>query len=194
MHSALPSRIAQSYGRALADAELLDQRRSIALMESLAEDLAERMKEGDTPALRFVASKLSADALQALQDGAVGDAHAKLTKLAEMLEKGAEADGSRDKLFTMADRIGARRDAAWATKLQRSQVINAMDLHAMFSLVLRRAQASLGEAAAVTLAELIGESVGDPNGGHGTGAATLAAVTIEAQTVNGGPTNGNAAS
>lgn len=187
LSSKLPSRIAESYQHALADPTLLDQGRSIALMEALAEELAERIKNGDTPELRLQASRLAEDAFTALSDGRAGDARARLKELLELLEHGSEGDQARDRLFAMADRIGARRDAAWATKLQRSQVVNASDIALMLGMLLQRARTRWGEAQARELAEMFEGLLGNVSGTPGPGVAALAAVTVEAQTVGAKP-------
>jgi hypothetical protein len=193
MQSKLPSRIAESYQRGLDDATLLDQRRSIALMESLAEELAERLRDGDTPELRRVAGLMCRDAATLLERDDPKGGLAKVKRLAELLEAGVDADGAREKLFSMADRIGSRRDAAWTTKLQRIQVMNANDVALLFGMLLQRARTFWSEDHARQLAEMLESLLEGASAGPGRGERALAAIPIEGQTVNGG-LNGNAAS
>jgi hypothetical protein len=192
MQSKLPSRLAESYQRGLADGSILDQRRSIALMEAVAEDLAERIKTGDTPEIRRAASLMARDAQTLLESGDVKEARAKVKRLVLLLEQGVEGDAGRDKLFSMADRIGTRRDAAWTTKLQRIQVMNAQDVATMLGLVLLRSRAKWGDEQARQLAEMFEALLSDRPAVPGRGDLALAAITVEGQTVNGG-TNGNTA-
>jgi hypothetical protein len=192
LHTALPSRLAESYARGLEDATLLDQRRSVALMEALVEEMAHRIRTGETPEMVQAASDLANSALLLLIGGDTAGAGKLMQRLATLLHEGLVTQASHDKLFTMADRVGSRRDAAWTTKLQRIQVMNANDVATMLGLVLLRARAKWGEDRARELAELFENLLNDAPAGTGRGDVALAAITVEGQTVNGG-TNGNAA-
>lgn len=185
LHSKLPSRLAEAYQRALADPTLLDQGRSIALMEALTEEMAERLRSGDTPELRREASGLARGALNALDAADPAGSRKTLESLAKLLEEGTEGDAAREKLFTMADRLGSRRDSAWSTKLQRIQVVNANDIALMLGMLLQRARSKWGEAQARELAEMFEGLLDARAMPAGRGESALAAIPIEGHTVNG---------
>src|SRR5690349_8603419 len=86
LSSKLPSRLGEAYQRSLADPTLLDQGRSIALMEALVEDMAERLESGDTPELRREASGLASGALVALDAGDAAGSKKTLQRLTKLLE------------------------------------------------------------------------------------------------------------
>lgn len=194
LHTKLPARMAEAYQRCLEDSSLLDQRRHISLMETLVEEMAQQVRDGDTPELRAQASRIAADARAALAGDDPKGAMKQLEALLELLDQGVANDSARAKLFSMGDRLGARRDAAWATALQRTQVMNGMHVESMFTAILQKVRSRWGEEQSRDLAAIIVEMVTNEAPSPVTSDRVLAAIPIEGQTVKGGSTNGHAAS
>ncbi len=121
-----------AFERALADEELLDAKRDLALMDVVTELLIERAEELDSPSwreeLRDTFGQLQR-AIRSQRQEVVGPL---LKLLGELIERGATADQVARDLVAQVDRRAARACKIDELGLRRQEKITATELAAVF--------------------------------------------------------------
>lgn len=118
-------RFREAYESSLEDPSLLDLRETLALLDLVVRQAAERAGTGDTPELRSRALELL-DGVREAPDPS--KAAAKLNELRTLLEEGVDEDKALEALSDAAEKLARRQEKAWSIKLDAAQAINARDL------------------------------------------------------------------
>ena len=118
-------RFREAYESSLDDPSLLDLRETLALLDLVVRQAAERAGRGDTPELRSRALDLL-DGVRGASDPA--QAALRLNELHTLLTDGVEEDKSLGALSDAAEKLAKRQEKAWSIKLDAAQAINARDL------------------------------------------------------------------
>lgn len=114
-----------AYESSLEDPSLMDLRETLALLDLVVRQAAERAGTGDTPELRKRALEMLRKSRRTADPA---KAAASLEALQSLLEEGVEEDKSLEALSDAAERLARRQEKAWSIKLDAAQAINARDL------------------------------------------------------------------
>lgn len=121
-------RFGESYMAAKKDPDLLDLRRSLAILDLAVERCARRIEERDTPEFRKRLRRLYEEMTTLLREGEAAKAQDAMTELGRLIQAGGSEDDAFRQLSIAAERLSKRAEKAWDLKLSRKHAIAADDL------------------------------------------------------------------
>ena len=121
-----------AFERALADEELLDARRDLALMDVVTELLIERAEELDSPSWREELRETFGQLQRAIRSKRQDVVGPLLKLLGELIERGATADQVAYDLVAQVDRRAARACKIDELGLRRQEKVTVSELGAVF--------------------------------------------------------------
>lgn len=165
-YSALAGPLGDAYRSSVADANLLDPREPLAVLDALTKAQAARMEACDSPKFRGIALALVAELLSARKVGDGATEQALLDALAKHLAEGAKEADAEAELSRRIQVFARHNEEANRQKLAKAATVNAQFLVKLFAAVLSDVRARLDSAAAEAVAGILQARIdgGDPGG------------------------------
>ncbi len=120
-----------AFQQALSDADLLDTRRELALMDVVTEQLVEQAEELDSPSWRAELRETFALLQRAIRSHRQTDVGALMKKLGDHIERGATAAQVSRDLVAQVDKRAARASRMSELALRRQEKVTMDDLAAV---------------------------------------------------------------
>jgi hypothetical protein len=136
-YSRVLKRWKRPFERALADQELLDSKRELAMMDTQIERLVARAEKHDSPTWRAELAGIAYELNQALRDKRQVDVGRLLKELTEAIDRGAKADVVRRDLMYELERRTRCSAKLNEIDLRREQQITERDLTAAMGAFMR---------------------------------------------------------
>ena len=124
-YSKVLGRFREAYQEARHDPSLTDLRETMALLDVVVQQAAERAAESDTPEFRERAVELWSATRHAADEE---ERLLLLDALGEWLKRGVASDDALKNLAVSAERLAKRQERSWDIKLSAAHAINSRDL------------------------------------------------------------------
>jgi hypothetical protein len=142
-YSRVLKRWKRPFERALADQELLDSKRELAMMDTQIERLVARAEKHDSPTWRAELAALVYELNQAIREQHHAEVGTLLKRLTESIDRGAKADVVRRDLMYELERRTRCSAKLNELDLKREQNLTEKDLNAVLASFMRVLQAHL---------------------------------------------------
>lgn len=126
-------KLARGYEESLADAELMNMRQPIAVLDAAFKRLQERVNEFDTPECRKKAWEALRHAEDAGRAGDTAGAQAAMAELRRLLKDGVAEDRNLKIMVETGNALILRMKDGWDIRLKKSQVMGAKELVAVMA-------------------------------------------------------------
>jgi hypothetical protein len=146
------ARLRAAYEANLQDGELLRLDEPIAVLDSIAHRLMERLAAKDTPAWRVRLLDTLTAAQRAERAGDTQEAARLMADLGTLLRSGGSEDDALERLAQHLDRLARRIEGAWSVRLASGEAVNKRDLTAMLVAFLELIATEVGQETAARIA------------------------------------------